>query len=171
MFISEKAYLANSNLEMCFAVQSTSEKIPVTYEKKAEFIERYKLVKYVTTVTFPSNIFEKGESLTYFYSFNDKTSICEFDPATGRKSMRTFTPKNTNLQVVDGLAFFKEDVLSDEELSVLKMKVLRSLISLDHLWHQSIMMEYSGMIEDLDTIFKCLCLKDLQYKHQFDKVN
>ena len=171
MFISEKAYLANTNLEMCFTVKSSGEKVTVSYDKKAEFIERYKLVKYVTCVTFLSHIFEKGESLTYFYSFNDKTSICEIDPTTDRRRMRTFTPKYTNLQVVDGLAFFKEDVLSDEELSVRKMKVLRSLISLDHLWHQSIMMEYNGMIEDLDTIFQCLCLKDLQYKHQFDKVN
>ena len=78
--------------------------------------------------------------------------------------------KEIKNSIIDGIAFFKYDKMSLDDSKLIRFKLLRTLIDLDPLWHQSIAVEFNQIIHLMNSIFECLCLNDLEYKNQFEKV-
>ena len=152
--------------------KSSGETLRLNYEKKFEEIEQYKIVKFTFSVTITQVFFQNGQHLKYFY-YQKEANNNSFEKNTDSESrkFREVSLKNDKSNVVDGLAFFRQSKLSSDELKSIKCKILRSLIDLEHLWHQSICMEFNKLIKTMNTIFEDLCLNDLEYKNEFEKVN
>ncbi len=157
---------------MCFMDKTSGDTLRLNYEKKIEEIEQYKIVKFTFSVTIPHAFFQNGQHLKYFY-YQKEANNNSFEKNTESESrkFREVSLKNDKNNVVDGLAFFRQIELASDELKSIKCKILRSLIDLEHLWHQSICMEFNRLIKTMNTIFEDLCLNDLEYKNEFEKVN
>ena len=133
-----------------------------------EPILHYNLVKFTFLVVFPKELIQNAQRLAYFYCLNDREEKHEKPLMTNH--FRSLDLKDVQSTIIDGMALFICDNLTSLGLKSIKMKVLRALIDLDSLWHSRIAVDFNKVIEQMNCIFECLCLKDLEYKNQFEKV-
>lgn len=171
VFITRPVFEANKSLDISFINNKTNEILKLSHEKNFEEIEQYGIVKFVFSVSMPHDFFQNGQHLKYFYYQREATPNFEKNPDNHSRKFRGLSLKEGKNIVIDGLAFFRKDKLSTDEYKIIKCKILRSLIDLEHLWHQSICVEFNKVIRVMKTLFENLCLNDLEYKNEFEKVN
>lgn len=171
VFVTRHVFEENKSLDISFFNAKTNKLFKVNYEKKFEEIEQYGIVKFVFTVTFPPDFLQNEQLIKYFYYKGDMDNDFERNQENDSRKIRNLSLKEGKTNVIDGLALFEKDKLSRKEFKSIKCRILRSLIDLEHLWHQSICVEFNKLIQLMKTIFENLCLNDLEYKNEFEKVN